>query len=138
MNHSTASRLDSQPGRKHGHRVFAAFWEWLTRHEGPSPASEVARDRVVTQDDDFAALTQSPTGRGMTEMRERAELYGGVLNTIVTPGVGFTVMVIPELSAEQPAALVTFTVTIWPSSNVEVVYVVEAPLCTLTPLTKNS
>ena len=24
----------SRSGRKHGHRLFAAFWEWLTRHEG--------------------------------------------------------------------------------------------------------
>lgn len=58
------------------------------RREGLDP-DEVARE--LAQDDDFAALTEAPTGRGMTEMRERAELYGGVLNTIVTPGVGFTV-----------------------------------------------
>jgi signal transduction histidine kinase len=58
------------------------------RREGLDP-DEAARERA--QEDDFAALTEAPTGRGMTEMRERAELYGGVLNTIVTPGVGFTV-----------------------------------------------
>jgi len=67
------------------------------RREGLDP-DEVARERVPTQDDDLAALTQVPTGRGMTEMRERAELYGGMLNAVVTPGVGFTVTAIfPEL-----------------------------------------
>lgn len=63
------------------------------RREGLDP-DEVARERASSQDDDLAALTQTPTGRGMTEMRERAELYGGMLNTIVTPGVGFTVTAI--------------------------------------------
>lgn len=63
------------------------------RREGLDP-DEVARERVTSQDDDLAALTQVPTGRGMTEMRERAELYGGMLNAIVTPGVGFTVTAI--------------------------------------------
>jgi len=63
------------------------------RAEGLDP-DEVARDRVQSQDDDLAALTQVPTGRGMTEMRERAELYGGMLNAVVTPGVGFTVTAI--------------------------------------------
>lgn len=62
------------------------------RREGLDP-DEVARERV-TSDDDLAALTQSPTGRGLTEMRERAELYGGMLNAVVTPGVGFTVTAI--------------------------------------------
>jgi signal transduction histidine kinase len=60
------------------------------RREGLDP-DEVARERSVTAEDDLAALTQTHIGRGMTEMRERAELYGGVLNTTVTPGVGFTV-----------------------------------------------
>lgn len=40
---------------------------------------------------DLAALTEPPAGRGMTEMRERAELYGGLLTTRIVPGVGFTV-----------------------------------------------
>ena len=60
------------------------------RREGLDP-DEVARERANAQDDDLAALTQVPTGRGITEMRERAELYGGMLNAVVTPGVGFTV-----------------------------------------------
>jgi signal transduction histidine kinase len=71
------------------------------RREGLDP-DEVARDRISSQEDDLAALTQTPTGRGMTEMRERAELYGGMLNTIVTPGVGFTVTaVFPAVRAHN-------------------------------------
>lgn len=60
------------------------------RREGRDP-DEAARDRVTTADDDLAALTQAPTGRGITEMRERAELYGGMLTTVVVPGVGFRI-----------------------------------------------
>lgn len=63
------------------------------RRDGRDP-DEVARERVPTQDDDLAALTHTPTGRGITEMRERAELYGGMINAVVTPGVGFTVTAI--------------------------------------------
>jgi signal transduction histidine kinase len=63
------------------------------RREGLDP-DEVARERVPTQEDDLAALTQTPTGRGITEMRERAELYGGMINAVATPGVGFTVTAI--------------------------------------------
>lgn len=63
------------------------------RRQGLDP-DEVARERVTTQDDDLAALTQTPMGRGLTEMRERAELYGGMLTTVVVPGVGFTVTAI--------------------------------------------
>lgn len=67
------------------------------RRDGRDP-HEVARERVTTQTDELAALTQAPVGRGMTAMRERAELYGGMLNAIVTPGVGFTITAIfPEL-----------------------------------------
>lgn len=58
------------------------------RREGLDP-DEVVRER--DPEDDLAALTHAPTGRGITEMRERAELYGGVVNAVVTPGVGFTV-----------------------------------------------
>jgi signal transduction histidine kinase len=63
------------------------------RRDGLDP-DEVARHRVTSQDDDLAALTHSPMGRGLTEMRERAELYGGMLTTVVVPGVGFTVTAI--------------------------------------------
>jgi ubiquinone/menaquinone biosynthesis C-methylase UbiE len=34
MNSNGASLATSTTGRKHGHRFFAALWEWLTRHEG--------------------------------------------------------------------------------------------------------
>jgi signal transduction histidine kinase len=72
-----------------------------SRRAGLNP-DEVARGRITSQDDDLAALTRSPAGRGMTEMRERAELYGGMLNTVVTPGVGFTVTaVFPALRAHN-------------------------------------
>lgn len=63
------------------------------RREGLDP-DEVARERVTTHDDDLAALTRTPTGRGLTEMRERAELYGGMLTAVVIPGVGFTLTAI--------------------------------------------
>lgn len=71
------------------------------RREGLDP-DEVARERAASQDDDLAALTQSPSGRGITEMRERAELYGGMVNAGVTPGVGFTVTaVFPALQGHN-------------------------------------
>jgi signal transduction histidine kinase len=63
------------------------------RREGLDP-DEVARARAKSQDEDLAALTRPVVGRGITEMRERAELYGGVFNAIVNPGVGFTVTAI--------------------------------------------
>ncbi len=63
------------------------------RREGLDP-DEVARARATSQDADLAALTQPMVGRGITEMRERAELYGGVFNATVNPGVGFTVTAI--------------------------------------------
>ncbi|WP_293168419.1 sensor histidine kinase [Microcella sp.] len=59
----------------------------------PNDASVVA----YTIDDDLAALTVEPTGRGISEMRARAELYGGILTASTVPGVGFS------LSAVFPA-----------------------------------
>ncbi|HEU0205081.1 MAG TPA: histidine kinase [Pseudolysinimonas sp.] len=53
-----------------------------------------AQQRSYSADDDLAALTQSPTGRGITEMRERTELFGGVFNAGTVPGVGFSVSAI--------------------------------------------
>ena len=74
------------------------------RRDGLDP-DEVARERAASQDDDLAALTWSPSGRGMTEMRERAELYGGMLTATVTPGVGFTITAIfPALSGHNGIA----------------------------------
>ena len=54
----------------------------------------VAQQQRYTPDDDLAALTQSPTGRGITEMRERTELFGGVFTATSVPGVGFSVSAI--------------------------------------------
>ncbi len=51
------------------------------------------------QDDDLAALTAEPVGRGITEMRERTEIYGGVFRAYAVPGIGFSVSaVFPALA----------------------------------------
>jgi signal transduction histidine kinase len=47
-----------------------------------------------SQEDDLAALTGEPVGRGITEMRERTEIYGGVFRAWAMPGVGFSVSAI--------------------------------------------
>jgi signal transduction histidine kinase len=44
-----------------------------------------------TIDDDASALTAVVSGPGMSEMRERVELFGGVLTARPVPGVGFSV-----------------------------------------------
>lgn len=53
-----------------------------------------AQQRSYSQEDDLAALTQMPVGRGITEMRERTELFGGVFEARTVPGVGFSVSAI--------------------------------------------
>jgi signal transduction histidine kinase len=53
-----------------------------------------AQQRSYSQEDDLAALTQAPVGRGITEMRERTELFGGVLTATTVPGVGFSISAI--------------------------------------------
>lgn len=53
-----------------------------------------AQQRSTTEDDELAALTQAPQGRGITEMRERTELFGGVFTARTVPGVGFSVSAI--------------------------------------------
>lgn len=62
------------------------------RREGgdPNDASTVA----YTIDDDLKALTDEPVGRGIREMRARAELYGGILTASTVPGVGFALSVV--------------------------------------------
>ncbi len=60
---------------------------------GLDPYAEAQR-QGYTVDDDLAALTQAPTGRGITEMRERAELFGGVFDAHTVAGVGFTVQAV--------------------------------------------
>jgi signal transduction histidine kinase len=63
------------------------------RREGLDP-NEVAQQRSYTFEDDLNALTGVATGPGMTEMRERAELFGGIFNAYSVPGVGFSVSAI--------------------------------------------
>lgn len=61
-----------------------------TRRAGGDP-NEIARIGGYNVGDDAAALIGAPSGPGITEMRERAELFGGVLHAQVVPGVGFSV-----------------------------------------------
>ncbi|MHA6694546.1 sensor histidine kinase [Homoserinimonas sp. A520] len=63
-----------------------------TRREGDDPNS-LAKAGGYTVDEDAAALTSTPSGPGITEMRERAELFGGVFHAETVPGVGFSVAV---------------------------------------------
>jgi signal transduction histidine kinase len=51
-----------------------------------------------TVEDDLHALTEAPEGPGITAMRRRAALYGGLFQAQVLPGVGFGVTaVFPSL-----------------------------------------
>lgn len=61
-----------------------------TRRAGGDP-NAISRAGGYTVEDDAAALTGTPAGPGITEMRERAELFGGVFHARVVPGVGFSV-----------------------------------------------
>jgi signal transduction histidine kinase len=63
------------------------------RRQGLDP-NEVSQQRSYTFDDDLNALTGVVSGPGMTEMRERAELFGGIFNAYPVPGVGFSVSAI--------------------------------------------
>jgi len=71
------------------------------RREGLDP-NEVAQKRGYTLDDDLNALTEVVSGPGITEMRERAELFGGLLKAYSVPGVGFSVSaVFPALKYDN-------------------------------------
>lgn len=61
-----------------------------SRRGGDDP-NAVARAGGYSIGDDAAALTTTPSGPGITEMRERAELFGGVFHAETVPGVGFSV-----------------------------------------------
>lgn len=61
-----------------------------SRREGLDP-NEISRTGGYEMDDDLAALTGVITGPGITEMRERTELFGGVFTAVQVPGVGFSV-----------------------------------------------
>ena len=60
------------------------------RRSGGDPNQE-ARARAYDIDEDLHALTDVVHGAGMTEMRERTELFGGVFSAIPVPGVGFSI-----------------------------------------------
>jgi len=60
------------------------------RRAGGDP-NEESRARAYDIDEDLHALTDVVSGAGMTEMRERTELFGGVFSAITIPGVGFSV-----------------------------------------------
>lgn len=55
---------------------------------------KAAQERTYTFEDDLHALTATVVGPGITEMRERAALFGGILNAYSVPGVGFSVSAI--------------------------------------------
>jgi signal transduction histidine kinase len=52
---------------------------------------ETAEELAYTVEEDLKALTQEITGRGITEMRARAELFGGTVTATEVPGVGFSI-----------------------------------------------
>ena len=61
-----------------------------SRRAGLDP-NEISRGGGYELDDDLTALTGVVSGAGITEMRERTELFGGVFTAIQVPGVGFSV-----------------------------------------------
>jgi signal transduction histidine kinase len=60
------------------------------RRAGIDP-NQAAQQRGYNIQDDLTALTEVVGGAGITEMRERAALFGGVFNAYSVPGVGFSV-----------------------------------------------
>jgi signal transduction histidine kinase len=58
---------------------------------GGKDPNAVSRGKAYSLDEDIDALTGLVSGRGISEMRERVELFGGVLSTTTVPGVGFSV-----------------------------------------------
>lgn len=60
------------------------------RRNGLDP-TQSAQSRTYTFEDDLHALTAVIVGPGISEMRERAALFGGILNAYTVPGVGFSV-----------------------------------------------
>ena len=67
------------------------------RRESTTESDFVARTSY-TIDDDLKALSASITGAGISQMRERTQLFGGIFNAGIVPGVGFSVSaVFPSL-----------------------------------------
>jgi signal transduction histidine kinase len=60
------------------------------RRAGLDP-NEVSKQRTHDLEEDLQALTGVVSGAGVTEMRERTELFGGVFTATPVPGVGFSV-----------------------------------------------
>lgn len=60
------------------------------RRAGDDP-NAIARQGGYTIGDDALALTSVVSGPGITEMRDRTELFGGVFNAYAVPGVGFSI-----------------------------------------------
>jgi signal transduction histidine kinase len=55
------------------------------------PQAEADAELGYTVEDDLRALTQEITGPGITEMRARTEVFGGILTATEVPGVGFSI-----------------------------------------------
>jgi signal transduction histidine kinase len=69
----------------------------VVRRSGLDP-NQVAQQRGYSVDDDLDALTEVAVGAGITEMRERAALFGGLFTATRVPGVGFSISaVFPQL-----------------------------------------
>jgi signal transduction histidine kinase len=60
------------------------------RQSGGDP-NEESRQRAYDIDEDLHALTAPVSGAGITEMRERTELFGGVFSAVSLPGVGLSI-----------------------------------------------
>jgi len=60
------------------------------RRSGLDP-NDAAQHRPGEIDDDLFALTGVIGGAGITEMRERTELFGGVFTSTLNAGVGFSI-----------------------------------------------
>ena len=71
------------------------------RRDGADP-HETSKERGYSIDEDLGALTEVVTGPGITEMRERAALFGGVFNAYSVPDVGFSISaVFPALKYDN-------------------------------------
>jgi len=69
----------------------------VARRDGKEAGEQAART-PYTIEDDLKALSESIAGPGITQMRERAQLFGGVFNAGTVPGLGFSVSaVFPSL-----------------------------------------
>jgi len=63
------------------------------RNDGLDP-NRLSRERAYSPEESLTALTGVAAGASITEMRERANLFGGVFEAHTVPGVGFTVSVV--------------------------------------------